>query len=251
MSDSFCYLPPGAPWPKILFRDKDVLVIEKPSGLLSNPGRGDAFADSVLSRLAAQFQPLYLVHRLDLATSGLMVFATRRNAEAALKHQFASRQIAKTYLARVAGVPRCGAGLIDLPLGAVAKSDPQAPPQHQVCLQHGKPAQTYYRVLWHDTASALLQLKPITGRSHQLRVHLASLGHPILGDSIYASAAQQHAASRLLLHATALSFLHPYSGELMQFYCPPELPLFGPAVLPPLFSDAQMLTSPAPDAAGN
>ncbi len=245
MSDTFCYQPPGAPWPKILFQDKDVLVIEKPSGLLSNPGRGQTLSDSVLSRLAEQFQPLYLVHRLDLATSGLMVFAKRRHAEAALKHQFASRQTAKTYLARVAGIPRNSAGLIDLPLRAMAQSDPQAPPRHQVCQQHGKPAQTYYRVLWHDTDSALLQLKPITGRSHQLRVHLASTGHPILGDSIYANVAQQQAASRLLLHATALSFLQPYSGELLQFYCPPDLPLFGPAQLPPLFSDAQMLSAEA------
>lgn len=241
MSDAFFYQPPGAPWPKILYQDKDLLVIEKPSGLLSNPGRGESLQDSVQQRLAQQFDPLYLIHRLDMATSGLMVFALRKKAEAALKQQFASRLVAKTYLARVAGIPRVPAGLIDLPLAAAPQLATGLPPRHQVCLVDGKAAQTYYRLLWQDHASALLQLKPITGRSHQLRVHLASLGHPILGDSIYATPEQQQAAPRLLLHATELTFNQPYSGERLYFVCPPELPLFGPSALPVLFSGEQML----------
>lgn len=241
MSDAFVYQPPGAPWPKILYQDKDLLVVEKPSGLLSNPGRGESLQDSVQQRLAQQFEPLYLIHRLDMATSGLMVFALRKKAEAALKQQFASRQVEKTYLARVAGIPQVTIGLIDLPLAAALQPQAGLPPRHQVCLAHGKAAQTYYRLLWQDHSSALLQLKPITGRSHQLRVHLASLGYPILGDTIYATPAQQQAAPRLLLHATELTFNQPYSGERLRFVCPPELPLFGPAELPALFSAEQML----------
>jgi len=244
LSDAFVYQPPGAPWPKILYQDKDLLVVEKPSGLLSNPGRGESLQDSVQQRLAQQFDPLYLVHRLDLATSGLMVFALRKKAEAALKQQFASRQVEKTYLARVAGIPQVPTGLIDLPLAAVPQQQAGLPPRHQVCLVHGKAAQTFYRLLWQNHASALLQLKPITGRSHQLRVHLASLGHPILGDTIYATYAtpeQQQASPRLLLHATELTLNQPYSGERLHFVCPPELPLFGPAALPALFSGEQML----------
>lgn len=247
MSDAFIYQPPGAPWPKILYQDKDVLVVEKPSGLLSNPGRGEAFLDSVQWRLQQQFPLLYLIHRLDMATSGLMVFALRRKAETDLKQQFSSRQVDKTYLARVAGVPQYAAGLIDAPLAPVPNQAAAAPPRHQICLADGKSAQTYYRMLWQDGDSALLQLKPITGRSHQLRVHLASLGHPILGDAIYATPAQQQAAPRLLLHATELSFYQPYSGAQLRFVCSPDLPLFGPAELPALCSAAQMLQLTATD----
>lgn len=235
------YQPPGVPWPKIIYQDKDVLVVEKPSGLLSNPGRAPGLQDSVESRLATQFPQLYLIHRLDMATSGLMVFALRRKAEAALKQQFASRSIDKTYLARVSGVPTPAAGCIDLPLGPVPDLPAGSAPRHQVCLTDGKAAITYFHTLWQNTDSALLQLKPITGRSHQLRVHLQHLGHPILGDAIYADAAQQQAAPRLLLHATKLAFFQPYSGERLEFFCPPDLADFGLEALPALISDEQML----------
>jgi tRNA pseudouridine32 synthase/23S rRNA pseudouridine746 synthase len=235
------YQPPGAPWPQILYQDKDVLVVEKPSGLLSNPGRAPELQDSVQTRLAAQFEQLYLIHRLDMATSGLMVFALRRKAEAALKQQFADRCTDKTYLARVAGVPVPAAGCIEVPLGPVADLPSGSAPRHQVCFHSGKAATTYYHTLWHDAGSALLQLKPISGRSHQLRVHLQHLGHPILGDAIYANDIQQQAAPRLLLHAAKLAFFQPYSGERLVFFCPPDLSDFGLAALPPLLSDEQML----------
>ncbi len=218
-----------------------MLVVEKPSGLLSNPGRTPALQDSVQTRLAAQFPQLYLIHRLDMATSGLMVFALRRKAEAALKQQFAGRSIDKTYLARVAGVPMPAAGCIDVPLGPVPDLPAGSAPRHQVCFQSGKAAMTYYHTLWHNKDSALLQLKPISGRSHQLRVHLLHLGHPILGDAIYANAAQQQAAPRLLLHATKLAFFQPYSGERLEFFSPPDLSDFGLVTLPALRSDEQML----------
>lgn len=241
MSTANSYQPPGAPWPKILYQDKDVLVVEKPSGLLSNPGRTQELQDSAEARLGAQFPQLYLIHRLDMATSGLMVFALRRKAEAALKQQFAARSIDKTYLARVAGVPVSAAGCIDVPLGAVPNLPAGSAPRHQVCVNDGKAATTYYHRVWHNADSSLLQLKPITGRSHQLRVHLQHLGHPILGDAIYASVAQQQAAPRLLLHATKLAFFQPYSGERLEFFCPPDLADFGLAALPALLSDEQML----------
>lgn len=231
------YQPPGPEWPKLLYQDKDVLVVEKPSGLFSNPGKGEALSDSVQSRLAQRFAQVFLIHRLDLATSGVMVFATRKKAEAALKQQFASRQVQKTYLAMVSGVPEPRAGTIALPLCA----DPLQPPKNKVCLQNGKSALTYYRTLWHDNERALLQLKPVTGRSHQLRVHLQAIGHPILGDALYAPPAQQQAAPRLLLHACRLSFNQPYSGELLEFNCPPSLTDFALPALPVLFSDAEML----------
>lgn len=218
-----------------------MLVVEKPSGLLSNPGRTPELQDSVQTRLAAQFSQLYLIHRLDMATSGLMVFALRRKAEAALKQQFAGRSIDKTYLARVAGIPMPAAGCLDVPLGPVPDLPAGSAPRHQVCLASGKAAITYYHTLLRNNDSALLQLKPITGRSHQLRVHLLHLGHPILGDAIYADAAQQQAAPRLLLHATKLAFFQPYSGERLEFFCPPDLADFGLETLPGLFSDEQML----------
>ncbi len=218
-----------------------MLVVEKPSGLLSNPGRTPELQDSVQTRLAAQFPQLYLIHRLDMATSGLMVFALRRKAEAALKQQFAGRSIDKTYLARVAGIPMPAAGCIDVPLGPVPDLPAGSAPRHQVCLTGGKAATTFYHRLWHNNDSALLQLKPITGRSHQLRVHLLHLSHPILGDAIYADTAQQQAAPRLLLHATRLAFFQPYSGERLEFFCPPDLSDFGLVALPALISDEQML----------
>lgn len=241
MKSELFYQPPGEPWPKIVYQDKDVLVIEKPSGLLSNPGRPAHLQDSVEHRLMQQFDQVYLINRLDMATSGLMVFARRRKAEASLKQQFASRTVDKTYLAKVSGVLSSQCGCIDAPLGPVPGLNPGDAPRHQVDAA-GKTATTYYRALWHDDISTLIQLKPITGRSHQLRVHLASIGHPILGDSIYAGPALAQAAPRLLLHATELAFDHPYHGERLHFTCLPDLTDFALPQIPPLFSADQMLT---------
>jgi len=223
LSDTFDYQPPNGSWPRLIYQDKDVLVIKKPSGLLSNPGKGPALADSVQHRLEQQFSGLYLVHRLDLATSGLMVFALRRKAEAALKAQFANRQVDKTYLALVTGKPNSDTGRIDAPLSA----DLARPPRNKVCEINGKAALTYYQVLWSDGKRSLLQLKPITGRSHQLRVHLLSIGHPILGDALYGEAASQQACDRLLLHACSLAFNQPYSGERLQFDWVPDWSAYG------------------------
>lgn len=214
MPAPFLYQPPQQPL-HIIHQDKDLLVLAKPSGLLTNPGRGAHLADCLLSRVQQQFPQALLVHRLDMATSGLVVFALRRKAEANLKQQFASRLVKKVYLARVWQCPTESAGDIDLPLIA----DLTAPPRNKVCWQQGKSAQTFYRTL-HDTTSdghPLLALFPHTGRAHQLRVHLQQIGHPILGDALYAPEAAQQAAARLLLHATQLQLQHPYSGGWLEF----------------------------------
>jgi tRNA pseudouridine32 synthase/23S rRNA pseudouridine746 synthase len=243
MTTAFLYQPPTTPL-ELLFQDKDLLVVNKPSGLLTNPGKGAHLSDCLLSRVQAEFPTALLVHRLDMATSGLVVFALRRKAEATLKQQFASRTVKKTYLARVHGTPANQSGYIDAPLIA----DLAAPPRNKVCFEQGKAAQTYYQLLPEHTNhglqaaekhNALLALFPLTGRAHQLRVHLLHLGYPILGDALYgppyASGEVTTSASRLLLHAMALEIQQPYSGEPLQFLQQPDLAAFGlnqPLVLP-------------------
>lgn len=229
MTTNFQYLPPQTPL-ELLYRDKDVLVVNKPSGLLTNPGKGEHLHDSLLTRIQAEFPTALLVHRLDMATSGLVVFALRRKAEAALKQQFANRTVKKTYLARVFGTPEPATGLIDVPLIA----DLTAPPRNKVCFSQGKAAQTYYQLVveaknhaGEATQNALVALFPQTGRAHQLRVHLLHLGHPILGDALYGPDNIQKSASRLLLHAMALEIQQPYSGESLKFIQQPDLAAFG------------------------
>lgn len=211
MTDSFIYSPPTEPWLEILYQDKDVLVLNKPSGLLTNPGRAEHLADCLLSRVQQQFPLAQLVHRLDLATSGVVVIALRRKAEAALKAQFANRSVSKRYLAVVSGVLKQSEGTIDLPL--IADSD--NPPKQKVCHLAGKAAITHYKVLQQLPDRALVELLPVTGRSHQLRVHMLSLGHPILGDAFYADDNARTAAPRLLLHAATLRFYQPYNGKAL------------------------------------
>ena len=208
MTDAFVYSPPTEPWLDILYQDKDVLVLNKPSGLLTNPGRGEHLADCLLSRVQQQFPLAQLVHRLDMATSGVVVIALRRKAEAALKAQFANRTVSKRYLAVVRGVLRQTEGMIDLPLLA----DSDNPPKQKICHSAGKAAITHFKVLQQLPDRALVELLPVTGRSHQLRVHMLALGHPILGDAFYADKDSKAAAPRLLLHAATLRFYQPYSG---------------------------------------
>lgn len=211
MSEFSFYQPPSCPL-QILFQDKDLLVVNKPSGLLTNPGRADQLADSLLSRVQTIYPTALLVHRLDLGTSGVVVFALRRNAERELKRQFAERLVKKRYLAVVAGEMTPPDGEITLALSA----DPLQPPRQKVDAA-GKPAQTFYQLLAIRDNTSLVELRPVTGRSHQLRVHLAALGHPILGDNFYASPAQAAAAPRLLLHAAELQLLQPYSKQPLCF----------------------------------
>jgi tRNA pseudouridine32 synthase / 23S rRNA pseudouridine746 synthase len=215
MLDIFEYCPPQQPL-MILYQDKDLLVVNKPSGILTNPGRGEALADCLLSRVQLEFPSALLVHRLDLGTSGVVVFALRRNAERELKRQFAERLVKKRYLAVVAGFLSSDEGIITLPL----RADPLNPPTQHVHPE-GKAAETAYRVLQRSCKQgleqSLVELKPVTGRSHQLRVHMAALGHPILGDNFYAPKPLRLAATRLLLHAAELSLLQPYQQQPLTF----------------------------------
>lgn len=210
------YHPPTDPWLDILYQDKDLLVINKPSGLLSNPGRDEALRDSVETR-AKEISPYAeLVHRLDMDTSGVLLLTLRKKAERALKIQFQERQTRKVYLARVWGCPPESEGEINLPLIC----DWPNRPLQKVCFETGKPSLTRYQVLESDGQTSRVELHPLTGRSHQLRVHLLSIGCPILGDRFYASGEALAASSRLLLHALELEVSHPYSGERLVFTAP-------------------------------
>ncbi|WP_058912219.1 bifunctional tRNA pseudouridine(32) synthase/23S rRNA pseudouridine(746) synthase RluA [Entomohabitans teleogrylli] len=208
------YNPPTDPWLVILYQDDHIMVVNKPSGLLSVPGRLEEHRDSIMARIQRDYPAAESVHRLDMATSGVIVVALTKAAERELKRQFREREPQKHYLARVWGHPAREQGLVDLPLIC----DWPNRPKQKVCHETGKAAQTEYQVLEYaadNTARVLL--KPITGRSHQLRVHMQALGHPILGDKFYATAQALAMAPRLLLHAESLTITHPAYGNRMTF----------------------------------
>lgn len=213
------YNPPLDPLLHILYQDEHIMVVNKPSGLLSVPGRLEEHKDSVMTRIQRDFTQAESVHRLDMATSGVIVVALTKAAERELKRQFREREPAKQYVARVWGHPAAEQGMIDLPLIC----DWPNRPKQMVSVELGKPAQTEYQVLAYDADnSARVQLKPITGRSHQLRVHLLALGHPILGDRFYAHPEALAMAPRLQLHAESLTITHPAFGNSMTFRQPPD-----------------------------
>ena len=205
----FTYRPPAAAL-EIIFQDDAYLAINKPSGLLSNPGRDPVTHDCALTRLQARFGEIHLVHRLDCDTSGVLVFAKTKAAESALKKQLQYRQVAKTYEALVWGLLAQPEGRIELPIGP----NPDDRPLQQID-QNGKAAVTDYRLLQADGAAhwSRLSLAPQTGRTHQLRVHLNALGHPILGDTFYAHPEALAMHSRLCLHALTFSFEHFATGQ--------------------------------------
>jgi tRNA pseudouridine32 synthase/23S rRNA pseudouridine746 synthase len=197
----------------VLYVDDSLVAVDKPAGLLAVPGRGEHLQDCVALRLRDRFPDVLVVHRLDQATSGLMVFARSAAAQRELGHAFERRRVAKRYEAVVDGVIDDDVGCVDLPLAA----DWPNRPRQQVDFQRGKPSQTCWRVLGreHAARTTRVELEPSTGRSHQLRVHLRAIGHPIVGDTLYAPPAL--AASRLMLHACALTVPHPDDGRLMNF----------------------------------
>jgi tRNA pseudouridine32 synthase/23S rRNA pseudouridine746 synthase len=199
----------------VLHVDDHLLVVAKPAGLLAVPGRGEAGQRCLASVVAAQFADALVVHRLDMATSGLMVFARGAAAQRALSMAFAARQVGKRYVAVVEGRVDGDAGEIDAPLAA----DWPNRPRQVIDAGRGKPSLTRWRLLARDPASqhTRLELEPVTGRSHQLRVHLASIGHAIVGDTLYAPPAVAAASSRLLLHACRLAFRHPVTGVALCF----------------------------------
>lgn len=217
MSDA--YTPPDTPL-KVLHADAQILVVAKPAGLLSVPGKGAHLADCLIARVQAAFPEALLVHRLDRDTSGVMVFALTPHAQRHLGLQFEKRQVRKTYIARVWGRVSQSEGEIDLPLVV----DWPNRPRQKVCHETGRPALTRWKVLRHealaDGAATRLRLSPETGRSHQLRVHMQAIGHPILGDPFYAEGAALAAAPRLQLHAETLRLRHPDGGRGLRFAAP-------------------------------
>ena len=209
MSD--VYSPPQGEIP-ILHEDSDLLVVDKPAGLLSVPGKGPELADCLIARLERAFPTVRLVHRLDRDTSGVMVFALTAHAQRHLGQQFETRKTRKTYIARVAGRLAPKTGSVDLPLIV----DWPNRPLQKVCHETGKPALTEYKVTKASDAESRVRLHPLTGRSHQLRVHMLALGHPIIGDPLYApETAAEH--PRMMLHAEELRLHHPESGIGVKF----------------------------------
>ncbi len=201
------YKPPQDPL-VVLHEDAEVLLVDKPSGLLSVPGKGPHLADCLMSRIQAVFPDALLVHRLDRDTSGVMIFAMTPYAQRHLGLQFEKRMTRKTYVARVWGVPSEASGMIDLPLIV----DWPNRPLQKVCYETGKSAQTEWKRIKDEGETARIRMHPKTGRSHQLRVHMLSLGHPILGDPFYATGAARD-FPRLMLHSEELRFKHPQGGR--------------------------------------
>ena len=211
----FVYAPPDTP-PEILHADAQVLVVNKPAGLLSVPGKGEHLADCLIARLRAIYPEVLLVHRLDLDTSGVMVFALTPLAQRHLGWQFEERVTKKVYVARLWGHLAPREGRVDLPL---CVDWPNRPRQH-VNHEAGRPAQTDWRVVrLEQDGTTRVRLMPLTGRSHQLRVHMAELGHPILGDRLYATGAARD-FPRLMLHAESLRFRHPDGGKAQTYSVP-------------------------------
>jgi tRNA pseudouridine32 synthase/23S rRNA pseudouridine746 synthase len=210
------YRPPAGAI-EIIYGDAALLAVNKPAGLLSVPGRGEERQDCLIHRLQAEYPEVLSVHRLDMSTSGLLLLARGPAMQSQLSRLFMQRLVKKRYVAVVDGRLAEESGEIDLPLIC----DWPNRPRQKVDFEVGKASQTRYTRLGiaADGLSSRVALEPITGRSHQLRVHLASLGHPILGDELYAGAAEFR-ADRLLLHATDLSLPHPLTGETLTLHCP-------------------------------
>lgn len=198
----------------ILYQDGALLLVEKPSGLLTLSGKNPLNWDSVHHRLLQQFPSALMLHRLDFGTSGLLVVALNKSAAAHINRQFQTRSVVKTYQAVLAGQMEADIGDIELPIA----KDPINFPTLKICFASGKTAHSHYQVLERqrtpDTTRVLFT--PHTGRTHQLRIHSAGIGHPILGCDLYGTPETRQMATRLLLHATTLEFDHPVSGE--RFY---------------------------------
>lgn len=199
-----------------LYQDDQMLVISKPSGLLSVPGRGPEKQDCVWRRVQERYPTARIVHRLDQATSGLMVLALSASSHRALSIQFQNRIPRKRYQALIAGEPEQNEGKVELPL----RCDWERRPRQMVDPVQGKPALTHWRCTQRLGDRSRVLLFPHTGRSHQLRVHMQALSHPILGDRFYAPTAIAELAPRLLLHADQLALEQPESGQWMEFSSP-------------------------------
>lgn len=211
----FVYAPPHDPL-DILHHDTDIIVLNKPSGLLSVSGRLEEHKDSLELRAQREFPQARIIHRLDMDTSGVIIMAMNADSHRHVSKQFEKRQTDKTYIARVAGLIEENEGLIDQPLIC----DWPNRPKQMICHENGKPSQTKWNVLERETEVTRVALYPITGRTHQLRVHMRFLGHPILGDDFYAPPEIEAMAPRLQLHAKDLTLHHPDSGERVTYSAP-------------------------------
>lgn len=209
MDDS--YQPPDTPL-DVVHEDHEILVVNKPAGLLSVPGKGPDLADCLITRLQEVFPTALLVHRLDRDTSGVMVFGLTPHAQRHLGLQFEKRHVKKTYVARLEGRLEPRTGTVDLPLIV----DWPNRPLQMVCHDTGKPAQTDWRVVSYGAGETRVRFMPKTGRSHQLRVHALALGHVILGDPLYAKGAARD-YPRLMLHSEELRLRHPDGGAGLKF----------------------------------
>ncbi|KUJ83452.1 RNA pseudouridine synthase [Microbulbifer flavimaris] len=216
------YRPPTDPYLTVVHSDQSLLVLDKPSGLLSVPGRDPAHRDSLASRAQERFPGAMTVHRLDMDTSGLVIMARNPIAHRQLSRLFQDRQVEKVYYAKVWGELAEESGEIDLPLIC----DWPNRPRQKVDFEVGKPSLTRWERVAVGDGYSLVRLKPVTGRSHQLRVHLQAIGHPILGDPFYAHSQALKAAQRLLLHATTLKLQHPLTGLEAHFESKLDLQLF-------------------------
>lgn len=210
------YHPPLSPYLRIIYQDDDIVILDKPSGLLSVPGKAPEHADSLQARVQRVFPSASIVHRLDMATSGIMLMAMNKAAHRHLSRQFELRQTEKSYEAIVYGWPSEESGEVNLPLICDWPNRPKQMVDHE----RGKKALTRWQVLSKGKDTSRIELFPITGRSHQLRVHMLSLGHPIIGDRLYAHPTALSLASRLHLHAKYLSFNHPSNGIKQRFFSP-------------------------------
>ena len=212
---SIDYMPPPDTGLEILFQDPALLVLNKPSGLLSVPGRGPDKQDSLAWRVQQEYPDALTIHRLDMETSGLIVMAKNARVHRQMSQLFQQRYVQKQYIAVVDGLFEHADGIIELPLITDWPNRPRQKVDHET----GKPSVTRYKVITQDRElrTTRVELQPITGRTHQLRVHMQSLGHAILGDRLYASDLVRDKAGRLLLHASALAFQHPLTDESLQF----------------------------------
>lgn len=217
MSSPSIYTPPPDCGLDVIYSDKYLLAVSKPSGLLSVPGRGEDKADSMATRVQVKYADALVAHRLDRDTSGLLVFPRGAKMHRQISMMFEAREMQKSYVAVVLGKLAQEHGEIDLPLNV----DWPNRPLHIVDKVNGKLSQTRYQVLSYDAATdtSRVALEPLTGRTHQLRVHMQALGHPIQGDTLYGGNVDGN-SPRLLLHAHALDFKHPVSGEMLNLLAP-------------------------------
>ncbi|OJU91183.1 RluA family pseudouridine synthase [uncultured Acinetobacter sp.] len=212
LNDNFIYLPPQDPL-EMIYEDEDLVVINKPAGLLSVMGRLPEHQDSAYLRVLAQYPSAKVTHRLDMATSGLLMFAKHRDAEVAISKMFQARTVKKYYVALVQGQIQQD-GSVEVPL----ITDWENRPRQMVHFELGKPAKTLFQSIEYDvtTDQSRVRLEPVTGRSHQLRVHMMHIGHPIMGDKLYHPEPAKFHFQRMALHATYLAFQHPLKQSAIE-----------------------------------